>query len=73
MITTTASLIEEAEQLAPADRIKLVEHLLGTLDKPDAAIDAIWVEECERRLDTYLRGETQALDANDVIGKHLKP
>jgi putative addiction module component (TIGR02574 family) len=64
---------EEAERLPAADRAKLVEYLLATLDKPDPEIDRAWAEECERRLDSYLRGETTALDAEEVLAKYLKP
>jgi len=60
------SIVKEAERLPAADRIRLVEHLLATLDRA-------WVEEGERRLDSYLRGETTARDARDVLAKHLKP
>jgi putative addiction module component (TIGR02574 family) len=73
MNTRTTLIAEEAERLPAADRIKLVEHLLTTLDKPDPEIDKAWVEESERRLDAYLRGETSACDAKDVLAKHLKP
>jgi putative addiction module component (TIGR02574 family) len=73
MDTRMPSFAEEAERLPAADRVRLVERLLATLDKPDAEIDRAWVEECERRLDGYLRGETTALDADDVLAKHLKP
>jgi putative addiction module component (TIGR02574 family) len=67
------TLAEEAERLPAPDRIKLVERLLTTLDKPDAAIDRAWAEESERRLEAYLRGEETARDATDVLGKYLKP
>jgi putative addiction module component (TIGR02574 family) len=67
------SIAEEAERLPAADRIKLVEHLLATLDKPDPEIDRAWADESERRLDAYLRGETTAHDAKDVLAKYLKP
>jgi putative addiction module component (TIGR02574 family) len=60
MNTRTKSIADEAERLPTADRIKLVEHLLATLDKPDLEIDRIWAAESERRLDAYLRGETTA-------------
>jgi putative addiction module component (TIGR02574 family) len=73
MNTRTTLIAEEAERLPATDRIKLVEHLLTTLDKPDPEIDQAWVEESERRLDAYLRGETTARDAKDVLAKHLKP
>jgi putative addiction module component (TIGR02574 family) len=69
----TTSLTQEAERLPAPDRIRLVEHLLATLDKPDAELDRAWAEESEQRLDAYLRGETTARDANDVLAKHLKP
>jgi putative addiction module component (TIGR02574 family) len=73
MNTRIATIAQEAERLPAADRIKLVEHLLTTLDKPDPEIDQAWAEESERRLDAYLEGETTARDAKDVLAKHLKP
>jgi putative addiction module component (TIGR02574 family) len=67
------AIIEEAERLPVPDRVRLVEHLLATLDKPDPEIDRAWAEECKRRLARYLPGETTALDAEEVLAKHLKP
>ena len=64
---------KEAEQLPVTDRIKLVELLLASLDRPDPEIDRIWAEEGERRLDAYLRGGTKAREAKDVLAKHRKP
>jgi putative addiction module component (TIGR02574 family) len=73
MNTRITLIAEQAGRLSAADRIKLVEHLLATLDKPDPEIDRAWAEESERRLDAYLQGETTARDATDVLAKHLKP
>jgi len=73
MNTRATSIAEEAERLPDADRIRLIEHLLATLDKPDSEIDEAWADESERRIDAYLRGETTARDAAVVIGKRLKP
>jgi putative addiction module component (TIGR02574 family) len=73
MNTRMTLIAEEAGRLPTADRIKLVEHLLATLDKPDTEIDQAWADESERRLDAYLRGDTTARDAKDVLAKHLKP
>lgn len=73
MNVNISSIAEEAERLPPADRVRLVEHLLATLDKPDPEVDDAWAEETERRLDAYLRGDTTAQDAKDVLAKHLKP
>jgi hypothetical protein len=30
-------------------------------------------EECERRLDRYLQGETTTLDTEEVLAKYLRP
>jgi putative addiction module component (TIGR02574 family) len=65
--------ITDEERLPAADRVRLVDHLLAALDKPDSDIDPAWAEESERRLDSYLRGETTTLDADEVLVKHLKP
>jgi len=46
--------------------------LLATLDKPDPDVDGAWAQESEQRLDSYLRGDTTARDAKDVLAKHLK-
>ena len=73
MSMTMTAIVAEAEQLSSADRIRLVEHVLATLDKPAPEIDVAWAEESERRLDAYLRGETTAADAKDVLAQYLKP
>jgi putative addiction module component (TIGR02574 family) len=73
MNARTKSITEEAERLPATDRIRLVEHLLATLDKPDPDIDRAWADESERRLDAYLQGEATARDAKHVLAKHLKP
>jgi putative addiction module component (TIGR02574 family) len=73
MNSRTTLIAEEAERLPAADRIRLVEHLLATLDRPDPEIDREWAEESERRLDSYLQGDTMARDAKDVLAKYLKP
>ena len=73
MNARSKAIAKEAETLPAADRIRLVEYLLASLDKADPDIDRIWAEEGERRFNAYLRGETTARDAKDVLAKHLKP
>jgi hypothetical protein len=54
------------------DHVRLIEQLLAAFGKPDPEVDRAWAEECERRLDRYLRGETPTLDADEVLAKYLK-
>jgi putative addiction module component (TIGR02574 family) len=70
--TRVSSIAEEADRLSAADRIALIEHLLDSLNPSNPKVDAAWVEESERRLDAYLRGEATARDAQDVLSAHLK-
>jgi putative addiction module component (TIGR02574 family) len=73
MNARSKSIAKEAGDLPAVDRIRLIEFLLTSLDRPDPDIDRIWADEGERRLDAYLRGDAKARDAKDVLAKHLKP
>lgn len=63
-------LLSAARKLAPAEQIDLVEHLLDELDKPDEAVDALWLREAQDRLAAYRRGEMSAVPLAEVLGKH---
>jgi putative addiction module component (TIGR02574 family) len=65
-----ADLLLAAQKLAPVERLDLIEQLLDDLDKPDEAIDALWVREAEDRLDAYRRGEIRAVPLADVMAKY---
>lgn len=65
-----AELVRQGRQLSPADRERVVEGLLESLNAPEAAaLDTAWEQEIERRLAEYDRGEVQAIDAEAVFAK----
>ncbi len=69
MINSPLEDIEAAAlQLAPAERAKLAERLLISLDEDDEIL-ATWVAEAERRGDAYERGEMGAVDFDESIAK----
>lgn len=69
MINSPLEDIEAAAlQLAPAERAKLAERLLISLDEDDEIL-ASWVEEAERRGDAYDRGEMGAIDFDEAIAQ----
>ena len=45
----------------------LIEGLIVSLDKPDPAIDALWLKEAESRMAAYRSGELDAVDADQVF------
>jgi hypothetical protein len=40
-------LLEQALKLAPDERFALADQVLHSLDRPDPAIDAVWLKEAE--------------------------
>ena len=70
MTPTSETLSAQAAQLAPEERIQLVERILNSLDQPDAALDALWANEASDRLAAYRRGDVKAVGLPDVIAKY---
>ena len=70
MTPTSETLRAQAAQLAPEERIQLVERILNSLDQPDAALDALWANDANDRLAAYRRGEIKAVGLSDVIAKY---
>ena len=69
MINSPLEDIEAAAlQLAPAERARLAERLLVSLDEDDEIL-AAWVEEAERRGEAYERGEMEAIGFDESIAR----
>jgi putative addiction module component (TIGR02574 family) len=69
MINSPLEDIEAAAlQLAPAERARLAERLLVSLDDDDEIL-ASWVAEAERRADAFDRGEMEAIDFDESIAR----
>ena len=60
-------ILKEALKLKPQDRFTVIDGLLRSLDQPDAAIDAIWGEEAQRRLEAYRAGALSGVPMEDVF------
>lgn len=68
-----AELVRQGRQLPPADRERLVDGLLESLNTAEAgALDASWEQEIERRLAEYDSGTVQAIGAEVVFAKARK-
>ncbi len=64
----TRELLEQALKLDPSERLELVDGVLHSLDRPDPAIDQVWLEEAERRLTLYRAGKVRGIAAEDIVG-----
>lgn len=65
---TVNDLVKQALQLEPAKRSELVEEILHSLDQPDPVVEAVWLEEAERRLMAYRAGKVHGVSAEDIVG-----
>ncbi len=59
-------LAKKAMELKPVERIRLVEALLYSLDKPDPDIEQSWIVEAEARYKAHKRGELEAIDWDEI-------
>lgn len=74
MSTATDKILEQALHLSPDERAGLADGLLSSLDKPDPAIETLWLKEAEDRMAAYRAGELDAVDAEQVfaeLGKNV--
>lgn len=67
----TKSVLKDALQLRPAERLQLIEMLSRSLNKPDEDIENIWAEEAEKRYKALEEGRVKTIAFNDII-EHYK-
>ena len=63
------TLINNVLQLKPAERMRLLNVIYGSLERPDTTIDEIWYDEAERRLVAHKADNIQGIPAEQVLGK----
>ena len=69
---TTEQIINQVLSLPPADKARLVDELLSSLDQPDEAIDALWRKEVEDRIAAYNRGSLKSVSLEEALAKYRK-
>ena len=62
-------IVRQALLLDPARRLEVVEKILSSLDQPDPSIDALWLEEAERRLAAYRAGKVTPVPTEELFRK----
>lgn len=59
--------VEQARSLTAEERVAALDALQELVTPPDSAWQQAWVAESEDRLDTYLRGEVEAEEFDNVM------
>jgi putative addiction module component (TIGR02574 family) len=68
MLKHAENILAEALKLPPVERAELVENLLSSFEfQSRGAIDTLWAQEAEDRIDAFDRGEMTAIPVKDVF------
>ena len=61
----------EVMELSPDERLSLVYHILDTVSNSaqNSEIEEAWIEEAERRLESFDKGEEVGVPAEEVFAK----
>jgi hypothetical protein len=70
MLETVHASIRE---LPDSEKSRLVNDILVELDRPDPALDALWLAEVRERREAYRQGRTATLSYADVLGRFSRP
>jgi putative addiction module component (TIGR02574 family) len=60
------SIIKDALNLSPAEKLYIIEILTESLSEPDKKIENYWKEEVEQRYSAYTKGEIKSIPYNDI-------
>lgn len=72
MTAKTREILQQALQLPAAEKARLVEELLLSLDRPDPALDESWRKEVEDRIRAHASGELRSVPLEQVLEKYRK-
>ena len=65
-------LLKEVLSLNPLEKANIIDELLKSLDEPDEAIDQLWIQEAESRIDAYEKGQLKSVSVNEVFSKYKR-
>lgn len=61
--------INQAMELKPQERYLIIEQLIQSLNQPDKEIEKLWIEESEKRLAAYEKGDLKTVSFEEVFNK----
>ena len=67
---TLKSIEKTILKITPVERMKIVELILNSLNKPDRHIERAWVAESEKRYAAFKRGKSRAIPL-EILRKRM--
>ena len=53
-------------KLSPTERVRIIDNIIASLDKPDPNIEQAWANESDKRLKAYRKGQIKGIDIEKV-------
>ena len=73
MSTPFDEIVADAMKLPPRERVRLAQQLVSSLDDPvETNVEALWMQEAERRLAELQSGKVQGLEVSEAFRKARK-
>ncbi|MBI5936260.1 MAG: addiction module protein [Betaproteobacteria bacterium] len=69
MLTQTKVLLEQVKKLPEDEQIELADMIYAEASITKEEWDAVWAEECARRIAEFESGKVQAIDADTVFAE----
>ena len=63
---------EKILSLNEVERLRIAEFIYDSLDKPDVYVEAIWVDESEKRYQAYKEDKIQGVSINEIKSRYKK-
>jgi len=70
MSTETQDILDRALGLPAADKARIADELLASLDQADESIDTLWRKEVEDRIAAYKSGALKSVSLEEVLAKY---
>lgn len=77
-VMTVDQLTAQLLKLPAKDRAVVASRLLGSLDDEQevlsvSEVEALWISEAKRRIDSYEKGETGGIPVDEIFRRHGQP
>ncbi len=69
-MSTIDNLLDKALKLSPAEKAKIIDQLIKSLDQPDEEINKLWTKESESRIDAFERGDIRSHTVEEAFSKY---
>ncbi|MBC7357846.1 MAG: addiction module protein [Desulfacinum sp.] len=63
-------ILQQAMNLPPLEKIRLIDSLLCSLDRHDQKLDELWAQEVENRITAYEQGRIRSVSLNEILNKY---